>query len=365
MVQFYKHDIPSWMGGTETLSHLAYRVYHVVCQLIYLHDGAIVYNPRGLAGRCNTSERWLQTAIDELIAAGKLTLDEHGKLHNERAEQELEFYRQNRRNGAKGGRARSAVAAEYLESIPSVSREESACSSSVDGVHSDFIPEKTECLASNPLENKDAGDETLPHHLNHREKRREEKRRERKAALKERENQEPKQAPSQPATTDPPRPPPRPSLKPPRYSRDEQDRVLESCAKALRDKSPTDLNIAPMIDLIRGGHDLATITRWLADEADRPRERMIQTWALWAKIYAERHAAGEVDDGREWWEKSYPDETWRKFMQAFLDTGKWHDMSQGYPPGDPACAVPKHILAEFRPLFLAAKAEREKSGAAA
>ena len=120
-----------------------------------------------------------------------------------------------------------------------------------------------------------------------------------------------------------------------------------------------------MIDLIRGGHDLATIVRFLAAEADRPREKMIQTWTLWAKIYAERHAAGEVDDGREWWEKRYPDDTWRRFMQTLFDTGKWHKMSQGYPPGHDMCVVPQHILDEFEPMFLARKAARDNSGVAA
>lgn len=102
MVAFYKHDIPSWMDGTEALSDGAYRAYHVVVQLIYLNEGPITLNEHGIAGRCRQSVRTFKIHLDELIAAGKLRL-ENGKLLNSRAEKELEKIDENRVNAGKGG----------------------------------------------------------------------------------------------------------------------------------------------------------------------------------------------------------------------------------------------------------------------
>ena len=51
MVAWYKHDIPDWMDGTEGLDDGPYRVHHVVCQLIYLNEGPIALNEKGIAGR--------------------------------------------------------------------------------------------------------------------------------------------------------------------------------------------------------------------------------------------------------------------------------------------------------------------------
>ncbi len=43
-MEFYRHEIPSWMDGTEALSDGQYRLYHVVCQLIYQNEGPIRLN---------------------------------------------------------------------------------------------------------------------------------------------------------------------------------------------------------------------------------------------------------------------------------------------------------------------------------
>ena len=103
MVGFYKHDIPAWMDGTEALSDGAYRVYHVVIQLIRLNEGPIVRNDRGIAGRANQTIRTFTRHLDELLTAGKLVLV-GDKIGNGRATKELESIRQNRVNVGEGGK---------------------------------------------------------------------------------------------------------------------------------------------------------------------------------------------------------------------------------------------------------------------
>lgn len=76
MVSWFKHDIPAWMDGTESLSDGAYRVYHVVCQLIYLNEGPIALNEHGIAGRCKMHILKFRKCLDELLALGKLTRDQ-------------------------------------------------------------------------------------------------------------------------------------------------------------------------------------------------------------------------------------------------------------------------------------------------
>jgi len=108
MVAFYKHHIPAWMDGTEELSDGAYRVYHVVCQLIYLHEAPVSLNERGIAGRCRQSIRAFRANLKELLEAGKLTL-QNGRLANSRAIHELEKISENRDNASKGGKKSGEV----------------------------------------------------------------------------------------------------------------------------------------------------------------------------------------------------------------------------------------------------------------
>jgi len=113
MVGWFKHDIPAWMDGTEGLDDGPYRVYHVVCQLIYLAEGPITLNEHGIAGRCKQSIRSFRTNLKILLDGGKLTLSD-GRLANSRAEKELEKVGENRVNaregGIKSGEARNASA---------------------------------------------------------------------------------------------------------------------------------------------------------------------------------------------------------------------------------------------------------------
>ena len=83
MVAWYKHDIPDWMDGTEGLDDGPYRVHHVVCQLIYLNEGPIALNEKGIAGRCNQSTRAFRAHLQVLLDQNKLTLID-GRLANSR-----------------------------------------------------------------------------------------------------------------------------------------------------------------------------------------------------------------------------------------------------------------------------------------
>lgn len=102
MVAWYKRDIPKWMDGTEGLTDGAYRAYDVILNLIYLNEGPIVPNEHGIAGRCKQSIRAFRANLQELLDAGKLTID-NGKLRNARADFELGKVSENRENARTGG----------------------------------------------------------------------------------------------------------------------------------------------------------------------------------------------------------------------------------------------------------------------
>lgn len=89
MVAFYQHNIAAWMDGTEGLPDGEYRVYHVICQLMYLNNGPIVMHESGLAGRCNQHLLAFRSNVKKLIEKGKLVLAEDGKITNARVAKEL------------------------------------------------------------------------------------------------------------------------------------------------------------------------------------------------------------------------------------------------------------------------------------
>lgn len=133
----------------------------------------------------------------------------------------------------------------------------------------------------------------------------------------------------------------------PQASVDERTLVERRCRTALGDRAPADADIRPMLKLA-AAHPLDRIADILAEESER-RTRPVRTWSLWAQIVAERLTAEAQAESEQFeWRKSYPDDRWRDFMAAFVDTGEWHQASQGYPPGHGLCCVPAHILAEFK-----------------
>ena len=109
MVVWYKHNIPDWMDGTEGLDDGPYRAYHVVCQLIYLHEGPIALNEKGIAGRCKQHVLAFRHNLKVLLDLKKLTLAD-GRLDNNRASTELEHVANHRATSAKGGEGSAGVA---------------------------------------------------------------------------------------------------------------------------------------------------------------------------------------------------------------------------------------------------------------
>lgn len=89
MVASYVHHIAAWMDGTESLPDGEYRVYHVVCELIYLNNGPIILHESGIAGRCNQHLLAFRRHLAKLVEHQKLVVGSDGKLSNRRAESEL------------------------------------------------------------------------------------------------------------------------------------------------------------------------------------------------------------------------------------------------------------------------------------
>jgi Protein of unknown function (DUF1376) len=109
MVAWFKHDIPAWMDGTESLDDGPYRAYHVICQLIYLNEGPIALNETGIAGRCKQHILAFRRNLRTLIELKKLSLID-GRLSNDRATTELQSVANHRATSAKGGRGSAGVA---------------------------------------------------------------------------------------------------------------------------------------------------------------------------------------------------------------------------------------------------------------
>lgn len=109
MVAWYKHDIPAWMDGTESLTDGEYRAYHVICQLIYLNEGPIMLNEHGIAGRCKMHILTFRRSLAKLVELEKLHFVD-GRLSNDRAATELQSVANHRATSAKGGRGSAGVA---------------------------------------------------------------------------------------------------------------------------------------------------------------------------------------------------------------------------------------------------------------
>lgn len=88
-MDWYKHEIAKWMDGTEPLTDGEYRAYHVVCQLIYLHNGPITLNEPGIAARCNQHRLAFRNHLKGLLDKGKLEMIGN-KISNKKAVREIE-----------------------------------------------------------------------------------------------------------------------------------------------------------------------------------------------------------------------------------------------------------------------------------
>jgi len=306
MVGFYKHDIPAWMDGTETLSDSAYRAYHVVVQLIMLNEGPIALNERGIAGRCNMTVKAFRRALAELVQAGKVTL-EAGRIHNARADRELESVMKNRENAGKGGKTR-AIRAETQKSIP------------------DDVPK--------PLKINDADQASLENLSSLKEKRRED-------------------SPIVPKGTPLDRFEEFRAAYPSRNVRFQATTARKRWLEALkRGADPENIiagaksYAAEQVRIGKAGTEFVkTAEVWLRNQ-------------LWLDYQPEPAAADGRPAGPDSYLASLSDDDWRSHLRRWRSTGgQWTLANRTRPPDDPGTKVPAHLLAELGDVTRLARAD--------
>jgi len=316
MVAFYKHDIPAWMDGTEALSDGAYRVYHVVCQLIYLNEGPIMLNERGIAGRCNQSIKTFRKHLDELLALGKLTMVE-GRIANARAAVELEAVQKNRENAGKGGKISAKV------------RKNSG--------KSEISPKNAERDPDKSLKNNDAGEAALKSNRSLKEKTREEKT-QHSVELSETSDRKP--------TLD--------------------DRTLEAALRQAagmeNDPSPNLFVVGPVHALIAEGYDLERhilpVVRSLKAQGKR--------WSNWKYIVPAVRDQNAVPSAPENAQPPAADDPAKirrvhlAWAKGYLLEGRWSD-SWGPRRGVSGCPVPDDVWREAEGIIQAEKAALEEA----
>lgn len=305
MVGFYKHDIPAWMDGTETLSDSAYRAYHVVVQLIMLNEGPIALNERGLSGRCNMTVKAFGRALAELIAAGKVTV-EGGRIHNARAGRELESVMKNRENAGKGGKTR-AIRTETQENL------------------ADQPP--------NSLKTNDASQAPLEAVSSLKEKRRED-------------------SPIVPKGTQADRFEEFRAAYPPRNVRFQATLARKRWLEALKRGADPDRIIA-------GAKSYAAEQNRIG-KAGTEFVKTAEVWLrgqLWNDYQPESDATEAKPAGPDSYLAGLSDDDWRTHLRRWRSTGgQWTLANRTKPPDDPATKVPAHLLAELGDATLLARA---------
>ena len=104
MSEWYKLYPLDWDRGTDNLTLEQEAAFLRVCNSIYASDQPIAENYRVLAGFWRCNERKARRLLSELIAAGKLTVDD-GLIYNERAMNGVSILRQLRVERQSAGRA--------------------------------------------------------------------------------------------------------------------------------------------------------------------------------------------------------------------------------------------------------------------
>lgn len=295
MVGFYKHDIPAWMDGTETLSDSAYRAYHVVIQLIMLNEGPIALNERGLSGRCNMTVKAFGRALVELIAAGKVAVED-GRIHNARADRELESVMKNRENAGKGGKTR-AIRVE--------------------------TEKNNRNQAANPLETKDLTQAPLEHISSLKEKRRED-------------------SPTVPKGTRIDRFEEFRAAYPPRNVRFQATPARKRWLEALKRGANPE-------QIIAGAKSYAAEQARIG-KAGTEFVKTAEVWLrnqLWNDYQPEPGPAEGKPAGPDSYLVSLSEDDWRVHLRRYVTNGGQWLLGQRTPPPDhPDTKVPKHLLAE-------------------
>lgn len=89
MSRFYRMDPFDWDDGCEHLSLEQEAAYLRIVNAICKYDRPIHNSPRVLAGLMRTTPQRSKRLVRELLEAGKITIDDGGRIHNKRAEAEI------------------------------------------------------------------------------------------------------------------------------------------------------------------------------------------------------------------------------------------------------------------------------------
>lgn len=103
MAEYYKHEIARWNVATDNLTLEQEAAYHRVVAQIRLYERPLRHNLRVLSGLWRCNERKAKRLLDELIDAGKLTIED-GCIVDEKAVKDASILRQSRVDKASAGR---------------------------------------------------------------------------------------------------------------------------------------------------------------------------------------------------------------------------------------------------------------------
>lgn len=134
MAEYYKHEIAKWNVATDDLTLEQEAAYHRVVATIRLYERPFRHNLRVLSGLWRCNERKAKRLLDELIEAGKLTIED-GFIIDEKAVDDASTLRRTRIDkqlaGHLGGIESGKSRRKSLESrdtgeAPALTREEKA-----------------------------------------------------------------------------------------------------------------------------------------------------------------------------------------------------------------------------------------------
>lgn len=118
MTDWYKMDPIDWNDGTEELSLEQEAAYLRICHAIYITERPIHDNGFVVAGLLRCNDRKAKRLISELVAAGKITV-ENGLISNRRAVEEVSNRNRTRAErksaGSRGGVESAKARAKPLE----------------------------------------------------------------------------------------------------------------------------------------------------------------------------------------------------------------------------------------------------------
>ncbi len=118
MAEYYKFEIANWNEGTADLTLEQEAAYLRVINAIRLADQPITFNKFALCGLWRCNERKANRLLSELVAAGKLRIED-GKIINDKAVEDASNLRRLRADrasaGSRGGIESGKARAKALE----------------------------------------------------------------------------------------------------------------------------------------------------------------------------------------------------------------------------------------------------------